>query len=367
MREKGKIKNYNSKTGSGYIKREGIGDVCFDKSSFRGNPPSKNDKVEFDIVYKNNKNYAKNLKIIQTTSKKSEENHTDSFDISKTKIPKDTIEVLNNFKDVDNFNLKFNKLARFEGDKFKFFKTDRNKIIYQIKTNFSNSFITNISDNYYNDVVKKLNLEFSEFILKPDWRMVIGLGNESVYEVSMTLHHIYGIPYIPGSAIKGVVRNYIIGEKFAQDENNQIDLKNAEKRALENQLFCNIFGCPKDSFYNESMQGKIIFFDVFPMEIPKIEPDVMNVLYPDYYGKTEFPTDYQNPNPIFFLTVKDTTFRFMIGIKNKDNIILDNDKFKEQNSNILSIVEKYLKNALLDYGIGAKTAVGYGHMVDSYR
>lgn len=86
----------------------------------------------------------------------------------------------------------------------------------------------------------------------------------------------------------------------------------------------------------------------------------MNVHYPDYYGGSKPPADYQNPKPIFFLTVRNSAFQFMIGIKNKDNTIINDGKFKEQK--ILKVAEKYLKEALSEHGIGAKTAVGYGYM-----
>src|SRR6266487_1606082 len=39
-------------------------------------------------------------------------------------------------------------------------------------------------------------------------RMIVGLGNESVLETSITLHHTYGVPYIPGSALKGLAASY---------------------------------------------------------------------------------------------------------------------------------------------------------------
>lgn len=35
-------------------------------------------------------------------------------------------------------------------------------------------------------------------------RMAVGLGDESVLETSVTLHRTYGVPYIPGSALKGL-------------------------------------------------------------------------------------------------------------------------------------------------------------------
>jgi len=39
-------------------------------------------------------------------------------------------------------------------------------------------------------------------------RLAINLGSESVLETSIALHHSYGVPYIPGSAIKGVSAFY---------------------------------------------------------------------------------------------------------------------------------------------------------------
>src|SRR2546425_492888 len=39
-------------------------------------------------------------------------------------------------------------------------------------------------------------------------RMIVGLGSESVLETSITLHHTYGVPYIPGSALKGLAASY---------------------------------------------------------------------------------------------------------------------------------------------------------------
>jgi CRISPR-associated protein Cmr6 len=81
------------------------------------------------------------------------------------------------------------------------------------------------------------------------------------------------------------------------------------------------------------------------MEPPNIEPDIMNVHYPDYYSKNKNPTDDQNPNPIIFLTIKNTKFKFLLGSKDE---------------NLLEKSKKYLSESLSEHGIGAKTAVGYG-------
>src|SRR2546426_2229617 len=39
-------------------------------------------------------------------------------------------------------------------------------------------------------------------------RMMLGTGNESVLETAVTLHRTYGVPYIPGSALKGLAANF---------------------------------------------------------------------------------------------------------------------------------------------------------------
>lgn len=39
------------------------------------------------------------------------------------------------------------------------------------------------------------------------WRLVIGLGNPNPLETSLTLHPQYGVPLIPGSAVKGLARH----------------------------------------------------------------------------------------------------------------------------------------------------------------
>jgi hypothetical protein len=71
------------------------------------------------------------------------------------------------------------------------------------------------------------------------------------------------------------------------------------------------------------------------------------------------PADYHNPNPIFFLTVEDTKFRFIIGIEN-DNSAVQKGLFEGKRP--LEGACGYIKKALSEHGIGAKTAVGYGYM-----
>jgi len=299
----------------------------------------------------------------------------------KTRLPEDTRKALKDSYDAfDNFALKLNKAARFdkvnnegkEDNKFYFYKNrkgNHKKNIpeekYKIKEIFQFDFTC-----FYDRQINQVKALFGENnfvaqIHKVDWRLIVGLGNESVYETSMTLHHIYGIPYIPASAVKGVVRSWIITELF----------DSIEKQSIQDAGFCDIFGCPKkikeqESHYKEDRQGKIWFFDAFPTSAPQIKVDIMNSHYQPYYGATDDtpPADYHPTNPRVFLTVgeKDANgeplkFQFIIGIKEKDsNKDIQSGKFEGRKP--FDVAHEYLNEALTQHGIGAKTAVGYGYM-----
>ncbi len=273
----------------------------------------------------------------------------DSFDLTKTRLPDDVRKLSICGEEIDNFYWKLHKAARYDEEtekkpKFKFFHKDKKdeRFSYQIRPNFGKINLSAILERQKVHV-NALCAECRLLKFSPDWRLIVGLGNESVYETSITLHHIYGIPYIPASAIKGMTRNYVINEKFHGDE----------KEAMQNEEFCQVFGSDDNSYDSKAREGQVIFFDAFPIKLDNdsIQPDVMNVHYPDYYGGSgnQPPTDTQNPNPIFFLTVQNTTFRFIIGVK-------------KSQEGLLGKTEEWLKNALEQRGIGAKTAVGYGYM-----
>jgi CRISPR-associated protein Cmr6 len=248
------------------------------------------------------------------------------------KIPNDTCLVLQDSKvQIENFVLKLYRFAMFN---------DKNEP--KIKDqNISKSFFHNNWDNFYDvnikayyENIQKLPLNFSTLPdFKTSYRLVIG-GEVTVYETSMRLHHIYGIPYIPASSIKGVVRSYIITEKF--------DSK--EEEALKDADFVTVFG-------SQDHTGEVTFFDAFPTEKPTLKVDIMNPHYGDYYNKGKAPTDTTNPVPINFLTVENTKFRFVIGAKEGlDTFMIQGKK-----------IEDWLTEALKNHGLGAKTAVGYGY------
>ena len=273
---------------------------------------------------------------------KMEEERQKKINIPKIKIPKDTYAIIKN-QVIDNFHLKLNKFAKFNHEKgYKLQNKNINEKFFYKDWNFYNREIK----NYY-EGIEKLNLKFSEPIeLKTNYRLIIG-AEESIYETSIRLHHIYGIPYIPASAIKGVVRSYYILENFADKLKEYKDKYNKfeEEILFEDENFKKVFG-------SQEKEGKIIFFDAFPISEPIIKVDIMNPHYKHYYNDGEAPTDTKNPIPINFLTIEDTTFKFFIASKES----LESFKIKDKS------IEKWFKEALQNNGIGGKSAVGYGYL-----
>ena len=161
-------------------------------------------------------------------------------------------------------------------------------------------------------------------------RMIVGLGGESVYETSITLHRNLGVPYIPGSALKGIANHYGMDTEY----------RNMDK----------LFGTQSEQETKE--KGKAVFFDAFPVTDAGnniFEIDIMNPHYSDYYSEGKPPGDWMKPIPIKFLTVKKgTEYRFYI---------------TSTDENLLNDAINLLKGALKENGVGAKTSLGYGRFV----
>lgn len=378
--EKGRIKKYLEDKEFGYIEVEGHEDIKFLKSDLSNiEKPEIGKDVTFTAVMQKDKFIAKKISYFVATISESENNDKND---RKYYLPSDSLKNIKQ-SEADNFSLKLNKNARFDtaDKKFKFYKTDKGKLDFDdTKFDFNKIPFNGINSEAVKAVKVLFDKSHKVIKLQTDWRLVAGLGSESVYGTSITLHSIYGFPYIPGQAIKGIVRSWVISEFFERNEGKAIS---------ESKAFCKIFGCPKDisiekrdnegnlvkengkkikkesykSILKEDHQGSVIFFDAFPTSAPKLKVDVMNPHYSDYYsnkdGNNPPPADYYNPIPIYFLTVEETEFQFLIGIKEKNNEKIKGDTLGDES--FLNLAEKYLKEALQNQGVGAKSAVGYGY------
>ena len=231
---------------------------------------------------------------------------------------------------------------------------------------FADDALNRVQDEYVDLVTRQSGVDIRRFDAAVDWRLAIGLGRSTVYETGLTTHPIYGIPYIPGSAVKGALRTFLINYVYRDDDDGDGE---AEQRALQDPGFCDLFGAPErfngaSAAYGEARRGTVIFYDVFPADRPTVAADVMTPHFRDYYGSDAPPTDDMDPNPVHFLTVKDTTFTFLIGELDATSLskgLLYENTPEEQRSSRLATAEHWLRRMLKVHGLGAKTAVGYGH------
>lgn len=180
-------------------------------------------------------------------------------------------------------------------------------------------------------------------------RLVIGTGDKGVAEAGMTLHHTYGVPFIPGSALKGLAAAYshLHLEGWAKPDETLLraPLKDTEDKP----------GTPLTTheilFGSTRSAGFVTFFDA--LYIPgsvggkrPLAPDVITGHHSDYYvSGTKPPADWDSPIPVPFLTA---TGCYLIALNGTAGWV----------DRALTI----LGMALRDSGIGAKTAAGYGRM-----
>lgn len=231
------------------------------------------------------------------------------------------------------------------------------------------------NDNHPIDSYKKLcdtlNWPNDSLYMDVSQNLVVGLGEPNVVETSLTIHHTYGIPYVPGQAIKGMFRNYFV-TKLIQDIDKPHRLDVCKKEINSMKLYEFIFGdiLRKDNG-QDTKKGNVIFFDAFPIEKCTIDKDIMTPHYSSYYSNTDqFPLDTEQPVPIPFYVVKDTTFAFHYGIRNElvqESAVIADEKNPQIEDCITleelnSFIREKLKKALEEHGIGAKTSVGYGYM-----
>jgi len=230
---------------------------------------------------------------------------------------------------------------------------------------------TRISDVDYETLKKKhfgvtQDRHYICFNAETASRLQIG-SNETVLETRLLLHRLFGFPYIPGSALKGLTLAAFFHEKKLVGKVNNKDIplnstklnqlvkfnKTLFNKEILNELR-NLFGSPAiPELKLKEQSGKITFFDAWPEKLDDnlLDLDSWTVHYPKYYKEnntTAYPSDDDSPNPLLQLCVKkDATFRFVL--------LADRGADK----NLLDEAKKYLQMGLEHLSIGAKPDYGY--------
>lgn len=154
-----------------------------------------------------------------------------------------------------------------------------------------------------------------------------------VYNLGMYFDYTSGLPVIPGSSIKGMLRSAIEEWDFLADykPNNGVTREEIIKTVFEGKGL--------------SIYDRDIFLDAIPIRVD-------NKLFGEDYI-THHPNPLQNPNPVRFLRVNPgVTYQFRFILRNNDNGLKADFK------------EDLFKAIICTFGLGAKTNVGYGQFVE---
>ncbi len=201
------------------------------------------------------------------------------------------------------------------------------------------------------DFCAALSSRYESIVIKAQLKtpLITGIGETHPHEVSMVFDHNLGIPYIPASGIKGIVRfAHTLGliDKIPDGKlvERDKDSKSCPPHFNDEDDWTDV---PK-LFGTQSQRGSVIFLDAYSEKVPDLHVDIMNPHYGKYYNGESPPADYLDPNPLKFLTVaKDTVFIFRALVDNKIAGLVDK-------------VKSAFQKALTEEGVGSKTAVGYG-------
>jgi len=257
-------------------------------------------------------------------------------------------------------------------------KPDKKELVVNvIKKCKSDDFVwgTNLANKLNNSIIS--NLKMQHFWIKNykgrlAYRAVFGIGHPSPLEVGLKFHKIFAIPYIPGSSIKGAVRAALLFNiskildvevnellnilaesiKIAEKENTDLvkDFTERVKSKTNNSLsekHQELLSCLINFFGTEVKRGKLLFLDAFPAKGYEqiLDPDVMTPIY----GPEGKPEHEARPSIIPFLALK-PGIRF-------DFYVLSNTRLSPMEEEVL---DEAFRIALEEFGLGAKTSLGYG-------
>lgn len=228
----------------------------------------------------------------------------------------------------------------------------------------------------WRDTFRGQGTEVFEKVVKT--RLLVGHGLPAATDVGIALHRTWGVPVIPGSALKGLAAHYLEAVYGPEDPSVRPweEDREAERRAFQGVMwdgkrirrgpgaaYREIFGAPDAEEDREfrahghpagAQAGGVRFHDALYVpgsaeENSPLRLDVITVHQKTYYGSLgkKWPSDYDNPNPVSFLSVRPGT-RFLFALSGPNEA--------------LAVARRLLEEALSAWGIGGKTSSGYGRL-----
>ena len=220
-------------------------------------------------------------------------------------------------------------------------------------------------------LLKNLESSYGEHIVTFEatlaGRLMVNMAGGVIENAGICLDRCFGLPVIPGSAVKGIARSQALWE-----------IKEAAPAQKENLLkvAMAIFGYGKTDISKrgawtwaaghepaakvaEALQavefkGCACFLPSYPTTPPTIVVDMVNPHYPEYYrGQRDRATDDENPIPNYFPAVEaGSGFGFAVILNRVP------EGFAAQQ--LLDACRGWIERSITQKGVGAKTAAGYG-------
>ncbi|MCB9834052.1 MAG: type III-B CRISPR module RAMP protein Cmr6 [Planctomycetes bacterium] len=306
-----------------------------------------------------------------------------------------------------NPSLAMSRAVRFKKDKGNW-KADRDPVLNSVRANRA---LSPAARAWYESFTTAAEALHGDRLLartiSTRWRLAIGLSNSPALETCLTLHPLHGFPYIPATALRGMLRRQFERENFVgrtvkQDPSQPLGpeipadlgalVANAERfRSLfgDFNLPASDEGSPSkllDEWRKrleeagtmldadwarlreridkvlvaEPTSGSLLVLDALPEglgaaeNLDWLELDVMTPHYTRYYrGLAKFALDSESPVPIHFPVVKrGKSFEFRLATRGPQDMAgTDRDE-------LIGLLER----GLAEIGVGGKTTAGYGRL-----
>jgi CRISPR type III-B/RAMP module RAMP protein Cmr6 len=207
-------------------------------------------------------------------------------------------------------------------------------------------------------------------VMRLESRLAINLSDGLIENAGICLDRVLGLPYIPGSAVKGIARHAALAELAAAPADGRPGL-------LED--FVRVFGTADNDFGKRgelatyvsllpdtlaaSQKGGISFLPAYPVNEARIVVDLTNVHTPYYYTgnrRKNLPAGdprglaEESPRPNAFPAVERGAAFLFMGILNGQHA----------ETGLLEKALQWIRDGLESGGIGAKTGAGYGWLVE---
>ena len=253
-----------------------------------------------------------------------------------------------------NFSLYFPRMVSwvYKGNELKANENIMQKLCDKSKSSFDHvsNFLTrkHSQQSSFLIAMKEQGLKTFELTAKLTSPFITGLGSGHPTETGMILDRNIGVPYIPASSIKGVLR---LACAINIAKTNGVNFVNENDELLK-QYFGSVTQNEK-----QQKRGELVFLDAYPLGVPDLKLDIMNPHFGKYYkgeNKSKQPVETERPVPIKFLSVATgTIFVFRCVYLPLDEKTCDEN-----------FIQQIFTTAFEQVGFGGKTSIGYGRFFE---